>query len=109
MFEFKVRPVRIEGFEGTWVKVDGAFGAFMFVIVGRALLPCGAFDAEVLDHFGFLMARVRGTQEHPLKEFEDMLEAKVDRFTSRARALGVTEGISGLDALKRMLEGVKVP
>lgn len=103
MLEFKLQPVKIGDVEGIWVKVQGPFGSFMFAVAKDAILTCGAFDAEVLDHFGFLMARVRGTEEHPLKEFEDMLCAKVDRYTTKARALGVVEGISGLEALRRML------
>jgi uncharacterized protein YunC (DUF1805 family) len=109
MLEFKLQPVRIGDVEGIWAKVHGPFGSFMFVVAGDALLTCGAFDAEVLDHFGFLMARVRGTEAHPLKEFEDMLKAKVDRFTSKAGALGVVEGISGLEALERMLRKTESP
>jgi uncharacterized protein YunC (DUF1805 family) len=45
----------------------------------------------------------KGTPEQPLLDPEDLYEASIVRVSEAARALGIEEGMTGMEALVRML------
>jgi uncharacterized protein YunC (DUF1805 family) len=58
---------------------------------------CGFLNVEAAERIGVLAAMVSG-----VKTFDDVLTAPVKAVTSKARSLGVQEGMKGEDALKSM-------
>ena len=48
-------------------------------------------------------AIARGTPEHPLREPEDLYEARIIGLSAAAARLGISKGMTGLQALQKML------
>lgn len=59
---------------------------------------CGYLNVEVADKLGVAAAMVRG-----VSTVNDLLEAKVQSFTKAAALKGVTAGMTGRDALAKLL------
>ena len=64
----------------------------------RGLLGCGYISTETAAKVGDALAVVSG-----VSNYEDMLKASVKAVSPAAEALGVTPGMSGRDALLKML------
>ncbi|MDH7474942.1 MAG: DUF1805 domain-containing protein [Anaerolineae bacterium] len=62
------------------------------------MILCRNFDIAALEQRGVVAARVQG-----IASFEEMLSAPIESCTAQARQLGVTEGMTGEDALTRFL------
>jgi len=82
---------------GKWTGVLVRLGnADMVVIVAsKGFVGCGYFSVETAENVGDALAVVRN-----VSSFEDVLKAKVSAVTSKAKALGVREGMSGMQALE---------
>ena len=71
-----------------------------FILVIRAkngFLGCGYISLETAEKVGDAVAIVTG-----VKNFDDMLNARVKSVSSAAAGLGVAPGMSGRDALLKM-------
>lgn len=86
---------------GASYSWDG--GQYCAIHTVRGVLGCGIYDIGVADEFSMAFAIAKGTPEHPLREPEDLFEAKIVGVSRAARALGITEGTRGLDALAKLL------
>ncbi len=64
----------------------------------RGFLGCGYFSVETADKVGDAAAIVTG-----VGSFDDMLAAKVAKCSAAARELGVECGMTGREALKKLL------
>lgn len=64
---------------------------------GGGFVGCGYFDVAVANRVGDAVAIVTG-----VKTIDDLLAAPIVRLSDKARELGVAEGMSGRDALKRL-------
>lgn len=71
--------------------------AIIVLIAKKGLIVCRNFDIEALNERDVTAGRVQG----PTK-IEDSLEAKIESCTSRARALGIAEGMTGKEALLKL-------
>jgi uncharacterized protein YunC (DUF1805 family) len=71
--------------------------AIIVLIAKKGLIVCRNFDIDALDKRNVVAARVEG-----LTKIEDALQAKIESCTSRARVLGVAEGMTGKEALMRL-------
>ena len=49
------------------------------------------------------LAICRGTPEHPLREPEDIYGAKVTAVSAAAEKMGISPGMTGLEAVEKML------
>ena len=58
--------------------------------------------------FGQAVAIARGTPQRPLCAPEDLLEARIVELTPQAAALGVVAGMTGREAVERMLGAGKL-
>jgi len=79
-------------------------GQYCAIHTGRGVVGCGIYDINCADEFGMAFAIARGTPEHPLREPEDLYDACIVACSSAAIKLGITEGMTGLEALQKMLE-----
>ena len=67
------------------------------------MVGCGIFDVHVASEFGMAVAIAKGTPANPLVEPEDLDQAKIVAVSEPARQLGITPGMTGEEALEKML------
>src|SRR5947208_454439 len=87
---------------GASYRWDG--GQYCAIHTSRGVVGCGIFDLVCADAFSMAFAICRGTPEHPLVEPEDILGAKVTGISAAARKLGIAPGMTGLEAVAKMLQ-----
>ena len=78
-------------------------GQYCAIHTTRGVVGCGIFDIACANEFGMAFALAKGTPEQPLLDPEDLYEASIVRVSEAARALGIEEGMTGMEALVRML------
>lgn len=78
-------------------KISTSHANILMIKAKQGFLGCGYFDVETANKLEEPIAIVTG-----VKSFEDMLEAKVIKLSNAALSLGLTEGISGKDALLKL-------
>lgn len=97
----EIKPVKINENTVIGIKIGNPeFSekpAIIVLIAKKGLIVCRNFDIEALNQRGVTAARVEG-----LTKIEDALEAKIESCTSKARALGVIEGMTGKEALLKL-------
>lgn len=101
-------PITITGVESkgkpaTGVSVVWDDGQFVFIVAPKGLVACGAIDVEVLDKFNFAVTVSEGTVEQPLITPDDLLKANVMKLTKKAEELGIKIGMSGKEALDKLV------
>jgi uncharacterized protein YunC (DUF1805 family) len=64
---------------------------------------CGIFDIETPNEFGQAIAIAKGTPAKPLCEPEELFTAKIVDMTDAARKMGITVGMTGLEAVGKMM------
>jgi len=101
------RPLQFDngcaiGVSNRWRK-----GQYCVIMTEAGLVGCGIYDVKTAEHFGQAVAIARGTPQHPLVEPEDLFEAKIVEATKQARELGVQIGMSGREAVERLLAATK--
>jgi uncharacterized protein YunC (DUF1805 family) len=69
----------------------------LLITAEKGFVMCGFLNVEAAERLGVAAAVVSG-----VKTFEDVLRGGVKAVTSKARSMGVEEGMNGADALKHM-------
>jgi catechol 2,3-dioxygenase-like lactoylglutathione lyase family enzyme/uncharacterized protein YunC (DUF1805 family) len=87
------------GISNRWEK-----GQYCTILTAAGLVGCGIYDLETPAEFGQAIAIAKGTPACPLVEPEDLLDAHIVGLTPRAAALGVRVGMTGREAVERMLQ-----
>src|SRR3954470_19684818 len=67
------------------------------------IVGCGIYALDVPAEFGQAIAIARGTPANPLSEPEDLLNAEIVGCTPKAESLGIHHGMTGREAVERML------
>src|SRR5437868_14383575 len=67
------------------------------------IVGSGIYDLHTPAEFGQAIAIARGTPANPLAEPEDLLDAKIVGLTPKAEELGIRAGMTGREAVERML------
>jgi uncharacterized protein YunC (DUF1805 family) len=100
----EIRPVEIDKTTVVGVKIGNPDfpekPVVIVLIAKRGLVVCRNFDIDALNERNVAAARVKG-----ITKIEDALEAKIESCTSKARALGVVEGMTGKEALMKLKGG----
>jgi len=78
-------------------------GQYCAIHTHRGVVGCGIYDIGVADEFGMAFALAKGTPEHPLLEPQDLYEARIVKVSQAAARMGITSGMTGLEAVARML------
>ena len=78
-------------------------GQYCSILTKRGIVGCGIYDMETPAEFNQAIAIAKGTPSNPLVEPEDLFEAKIVDATPQAKALGIEIGMSGKDAVEKML------
>ena len=86
------------GMSQRWVG-----GQCCAIQTAAGIVGCGIYALDVPAEFGQAIAIARGTPANPLAEPEDLLEAKIVGCTPKAESLGITPGMTGREAVEKML------
>lgn len=97
------RPLQFRN--GTAVGISNRWhkGQYCVILTEAGLVGCGIYDVKTAAEFGQAVAIARGTPQNPLVEPEDLFEARIVEATPQALALGVTVGMTGREAVERLL------
>ena len=79
-------------------------GQYCAILTKAGLVGCGIYDCQTASEFGQAVAIAKGTPQQPLVEPEDLLDAKIVDATPLALQLGVQIGMTGKEAVERMLD-----
>jgi len=82
--------------EGVQVKWQGF--SILLAAGKKAFLTCGVFDLDAIDAFGGAAAIVESTPENPIGNLERFPDRKITKVNSKAKALGINEGMNVRDA-----------
>lgn len=86
---------------GTSYRWPG--GQYCAIHTPRGFIGCGIYDVHTAGEFGIVVAIARGTPERPLCEPEDLLPARIVEVSEPARRLGIEPGMTGAEALARLM------
>lgn len=87
------------GISNRWHK-----GQYCSILTEAGIVGCGIYAIETPAKFGQLIAIAKGTPANPLTEPEDLLDAKIVEATPQALAAGITLGMTGREAVEKMLQ-----
>lgn len=97
----EIKPVEINGNTVVGMKIGNPEfpekPAIIVLIAKKGLIACRNFDIDALNERNVTTARLKG-----LTKVEDALEVKIEFCTSRVRALGISEGMMGREALIKL-------
>ena len=79
------------------IKVELGKAPLMLIRAEKGFVMCGYLNVAVADSLGEVAARVSG-----VSSFEDVLEARIIEVSEKAKEQGITEGITGREALEKM-------
>ncbi|MBI4241362.1 MAG: DUF1805 domain-containing protein [Candidatus Rokubacteria bacterium] len=96
-----VRPVKVDGETAIGITTELPKTRVLALATEKGYVMCGIINIPELDRIHperrIVAARVVG-----VREVEDLLEAEVVEATQEAKRLGIKEGMSGKDALRKM-------
>jgi uncharacterized protein YunC (DUF1805 family) len=78
-------------------------GQYCAIHTTRGLVGCGIYDIRAANEFNLAVAIARGTPAKPLRDPEDLFEAKILEVSQAAEKLGVKVGMTGRQAVETML------
>lgn len=78
-------------------------GQYCSILTEVGIVGCGIYDLATAAQFGQAIAIAKGTPSHPLVEPEDLLDARIVGVTPQAQAIGIEVGMTGKEAIERML------
>lgn len=79
-------------------------GQYCSILTKLGIVGCGIYDLETPAEFGQAIAIAKGTPASPLTEPEDLFEAKIVGATPKAAELGIEIGMTGRQAVEKMLQ-----
>lgn len=99
----RVKIKKMRGGKATGISVQWDNGQFTLIVADKGILGCGIFDPKILEEFKMAGALCRGKPEKPLRRPEDLLKAKIKEVSSAGKKLGLKKGMTGKEALARLL------
>jgi catechol 2,3-dioxygenase-like lactoylglutathione lyase family enzyme/uncharacterized protein YunC (DUF1805 family) len=97
--ELQFEHGRAIGISNRWDK-----GQYCSILTAAGIVGCGIYDLVTPAEFDQAIAIARGTPANPLVEPEDLLEARIVGLTPKAAAYGIQVGMTGREAVERMLQ-----
>ena len=86
------------GISNRWIN-----GQYCSILTPAGIVGCGIYDVETAAEFGQAIAICKGTPEVPLVEPEDLYESLIVNATTRAREMGIKDGMTGREAVEILL------
>ena len=101
------RAMRFDNGEALGISNRWRGGQYCTILTPAGLVGCGIYDVKTAAEFGQAVAIARGTPQKPLVDPEDLFEAKIVEATPQAQALGIAVGMTGREAVERLLAASK--
>lgn len=95
---FPVDGVRVRGIIAPIGNVT-----MVAAITDHGLVGCGAFDVIALETFSYPAVKVKATTSDSIRTIEDLLAGEVTVANSFAQEYGVSAGMSGEEAIRKLL------
>lgn len=93
-----MEKIMVEGVEMLAGKMDISGVNILLVKTAKGALGCGYINLAAAEKFGHALAVVSG-----VNDYSDMLAAEVKAVSSAAAGMGVLVGMSGKEALLKMI------
>src|SRR5262249_50070306 len=90
---------RALGISNRWEK-----GQYCAVLTKAGIVGCGIYDLKTPAEFDQAIAIAKGTPACPLTEPEDLFDARIVGVTPKAASFGIGVGMTGREAVERMLQ-----
>ena len=74
----------------------------VFARTETGMVGCGAIDIAALDGFAYPAVKVKAVDRTPIRTIDDLLRAQVSSVNEAAQKRGVTESMSGREALAKV-------
>src|SRR5579863_1645550 len=87
------------GMSQRWQK-----GQYCSILTTAGIVGCGIYDLKTAAEFDLAIAIAKGTPARPLVEPEDLFDSKIVGVTPRAASFGIQIGMTGKEAVERMLQ-----
>jgi uncharacterized protein YunC (DUF1805 family) len=97
------RTLQFKGGEAVGSTYQWPGGQYCAIHTSKGLVGCGIYDIRSANEFSLAVAIARGTPAKPLREPEDLFNAKILEVSRAAEALGVKPGMTGREAVETML------
>ena len=97
------RPLQFKNGCATGISNRWRKGQYCMILTEAGLVGCGIYDIKTAAEFGQAIAIARGTPAKPLVNPEDLFDAKIVDATPQAKALGITIGMKGREAVELLL------
>jgi uncharacterized protein YunC (DUF1805 family) len=98
----ELKPIEIDGRQAVGIEVKLPKTTLLVVATEKGYIMCGALDVgllnERLSDRQIIAARAVG-----VRTLDELLEAPLESVTNTAREMGVEPGMTGREAIKRML------
>ena len=78
-------------------------GQYCAIHTSNGLVGCGIYDIRSANEFNLVVAIARGTPAKPLREPEDLFNAKILEVSQAAEKLGLSPGMTGREAVEKLL------
>ena len=93
-----IEKIKIDDKTVLGLKVELPDSPPLLLMVGeKGFIMCGYLNVEVAERLQAAAAMVSG-----VKSFQDVLEAEIKAATSKAREMGISLGMKGREALKKL-------
>src|SRR4051812_35228342 len=102
--ELRFEHGRAIGISNRWDR-----GQYCSILTAAGIVGCGIYDLETPAEFGQAIAIARGTPACPLVEPEDLFDARIVGVTPKAAGYGIQVGMTGREAVERMLQALPAP
>ena len=103
------RPLQFTHGEALGISNRWDKGQYCAIITKAGIVGCGISDLTTPAEFVQAIAIAKGTPAVPLTEPEDLFGAKIVGVTPKAAALGIQVGMTGSEAVERMLQAEARP
>jgi uncharacterized protein YunC (DUF1805 family) len=97
------RTLQFKGGEAVGSSYQWNGGQYCAIHTNNGLVGCGIYDLRSANEFNLVVAIARGTPAKPLREPEDLFAAKILEVSKAAEALGVVPGMTGTEAVEKLL------
>ena len=78
-------------------------GQYCSILTPAGIVGCGIYDIDTAAEFDLAIAICKGTPEVPLVEPEDLYDSLIVNATTRAREMGIKDGMTGREAVEILL------
>ncbi len=97
------KTLQFRGGQAIGTSYQWPGGQYCAIHTDKGLVGCGIYDIRAANEFSLAVAIARGTPANPLREPEDLFNAKILEVSKAAEKLGVSIGMTGREAVEKLL------